>query len=251
MPTSATTASILLLVLVSASVQARVFHSDSGDCRIIGIPMEMQSGRGFCAPATMVRVLKYYGIQADQAQLAKQADCTNDTGTDVETMLGIVARTCSDYKLGVETIIGFNYERYLKIIEEYNRLAHQENSPRLWYSGGGSLDLSKTFLKADVGILHRTAKPKDLRRFSETIQKHIDANTPLIWGLVLGIVSEPDMLPNTQGGHLRLIIGYNDKMKQVIYSDPWGPNHAAKRMNLADAYAITMSLHALTPAQAD
>ena len=246
MPKHATLLVAFVIVMAACGANARVFKSDNGDCRLVGIPMEMQIGRGFCAPATMVRVLKYYRIEADQRKLAEQADCTNDTGTDVETMLGIVARTCRDYGLSVKTIYGFDYERYRRILDDYNKLARRNGAKRLWYTGGQQLDISKIFQNADIDVLRKTSSRAEIKTFEKTIQANIDADTPLIWGLVLGIVPESDVLPYTKGGHLRLIIGYNTKTNEIIYSDPWGPKHAKKRMALANAFAITMSLHALT-----
>lgn len=236
------------LILAANGAQARVFKSDNGDCRLVGIPMEMQIGRGFCAPATMVRVLKYYRIEADQRHLAEQADCTNDTGTDVETMLDIVARTCGDYGLSVKTHYGFDYNRYRKILDDYNKRARRHGAKRLWYTGGQPLDIAKTFQNADIKILRETSTQAEIKTFEKTIQTNIDADTPLIWGLVLGIVPESDVLPYTKGGHLRLIIGYNRETQEILYSDPWGPRHEKKRMALADAFAITMSLHTLSRA---
>lgn len=242
----------VILLLVASLValplaQARVFESDSGDVRIIGVPMVLQIGRSYCAPATMVRVLRYYGIEADQETLAQRVGSTEDNGTDVGKMLDEVSKICAGYNLKVETIMGFDYKRYAAIIAKYNAIAVKRGSPVLELDEK-HIDLSNTFAKADIEMLRKTSTKKDLRAFAKTVREHVLAETPLIWGAVLGIAAEPDIAPYTSGGHLRLIIGFNDKTKEIIYSDPWGPKHATKRMALADAYAITMSLHALASA---
>jgi hypothetical protein len=57
---------------------------------------------------------------------------------------------------------------------------------------------------------------------------------------MLGIYQEEIGLPQTRGGHARLIIGYNLKNKTIIYTDSWGAMHARKTMPAADAMGMTM-----------
>lgn len=234
-----------LLVLTTLHAQGRLFKSDSGDHRLIGIVMEQQAGRGSCAPATMASVLNYHGITSDQQTIARDVGCTDDTGTDVEAMLDIISRSCAEYGLTIETIIGFDYARYKRIIEHYNVLAQRNGGKKLWLSETGALDLSRTFSHANLDLLKKTASSRNVAAFFTSVQKNIDANTPLIWGVVLGIAPEPALSPYSKGGHLRLIKGYNKGTREIIFSDPWGAGHAVKRMNVDDAYAITMSLHVL------
>ena len=49
-------------------------------------------------------------------------------------------------------------------------------------------------------------------------------------------------LPQANGGHMRLVIGYNEKTGEIIYSDSWGMGHEEKRMKAADAWTITNNL---------
>lgn len=81
------------------------------------------------------------------------------------------------------------------------------------------------------------------------IRKYIDDGIPLMWSVEMGIVPEPG-LPygyGKGGGHMRLIIGYNNKSKEIIYSDSWGAGHEHKRMKVRDAARISWSLHAMLP----
>jgi uncharacterized protein YvpB len=235
---------VIFCFLQIPSSEGRVFKADNGDVRITGIPMVLQTGRSSCAPATMVRVLRYYGIDVDQEELANRVGSTEDNGTDVGKMLDEVAKICSNYNLGVKTIIGLDYSRFAKIIAKYNIMARKLKHPELSISED-HIDLSETFKTSDIKILRSTASKRELVKFAKTVEGHIENNSPLIWGIVLGIAPEPDIAPYTSGGHLRLIIGYNEKTAEIIYSDPWGPKHERKKIPLADAYAITMSLHTL------
>ena len=69
---------------------------------------------------------------------------------------------------------------------------------------------------------------------------------PLAWGVYLGMFEET--LPSGgAGGHMRLIIGYNGRTSEVIYSDSWGVEHAFKKMPIKQAWAITTGLYAIEP----
>jgi len=46
---------------------------------------------------------------------------------------------------------------------------------------------------------------------------------------------------------MRLIIGYNDKTEEIIFSDSWGAGHEAKRMKMSDAYKASHGLFVLKP----
>ncbi len=242
-PTRAAIASLLLLHALHS--EARLFKSDSGDHRLVGIVMEQQIGRGYCAPATMASVFNYHGIKSDQKTIAQDVGCSDDSGTDVEAMLDVISRSCSEYGLTIDRIIGFDYLRYKRIIVQYNTFAKKRGVKKLWFSDSGVLDLSRTFSSANLDILKKTASQRDVDTFIRSVRQRIDANTPLIWGVVLGIAPEPELSPYSKGGHLRLIIGYNDKAQEILFSDPWGIGHELKRMKIEEAYAITMSLHAL------
>jgi hypothetical protein len=64
--------------------------------------------------------------------------------------------------------------------------------------------------------------------------------------VILGKVREKE-IPQAAGGHMRLIIGYNRKEGELLYSDSWGRGHEEKRMALDDAWAITTNLYAIKP----
>ncbi len=239
----------LFILFAAMDADARLFRADNGDCRLIGVPLMRQTGRSDCAPATMAAVLNYAGIPADARKIAADSGSTDATGTDVEAMLGIVASTCAQRGLVIESLVGFDYARYRRIILAYNDLARKAGAKRLWFADRGHLDLAKTFADADIVLLRRVMRRREREAFRRAVQTGIDADAPLIWGVVLGIAPEPELAPYSHGGHLRLIIGYNAKTREILYADPWGPGHQLKRMALDDAHAITMSLHRLKPAQ--
>ena len=46
---------------------------------------------------------------------------------------------------------------------------------------------------------------------------------------------------------MRLIIGYNDKKNEILYTDSWGAGHELKRMPVDWAWTITHSLMYMKP----
>ena len=85
-------------------------------------------------------------------------------------------------------------------------------------------------------------------RFLKMLQDHIDRGVPLLWALQLGnFPEEPDNGAQSGGGHMRLIIGYNTKQDQLLFSDSWGAGHELKRMNMSDAIKATFGVYLLEP----
>ena len=46
---------------------------------------------------------------------------------------------------------------------------------------------------------------------------------------------------------MRLIIGYNSKKKELIYSDSWGHGHGKKKMDAGKAFSMTNAILVLPP----
>ena len=84
------------------------------------------------------------------------------------------------------------------------------------------------------------------KKFKKDIHEQVLKGIPLLWGVTLGIYPEPG-LPQDGGVHIRLIIGYNDKKDEVLYTDSWGAGHELKRMPAEWAWAITHCLMYMKP----
>ena len=50
-----------------------------------------------------------------------------------------------------------------------------------------------------------------------------------------------------QGGHMRIIVGYDGEEKVLFYTDSWGPGHELKKMKLDEAYAATYAIMSIEP----
>ena len=89
-------------------------------------------------------------------------------------------------------------------------------------------------------------KKSSYRRFQSNIEKYIKQGIPVAWGLQLGVFKEQG-LPQSNGGHMRLIIGLNKKTKELIYSDSWGEGHGIKKMDMGNAFTMTSMILVLPP----
>ena len=84
------------------------------------------------------------------------------------------------------------------------------------------------------------------KKFMSDIHQYINAGMPLFWGVKFGTYPEPDTKQEL-GYHIRLIIGYNDKKREILYSDTWGAGHELKRMPADWAWTISQSLMVMKP----
>ena len=213
---------------------------------IDNVPMVDQGPKGYCAVAATERILKYYGSNVDQHTIAQLVDTS--TGTDPVKMIAMLKK--AGPKLGIkiytyldppDLVKGYNSREtrdYIREIEGFNRLLKKEDQgsipmvyPIVSQIKGAKLDLFKEY----KCIQHKT----DFKKFKSIIKKNIDLGIPVVWGLSLGIVPENGKTPQAMGGHMRLIIGYNKDLSELVFTDTWGAGHEFKTIKTDDAWIVT------------
>lgn len=215
---------------------------------IKNVPMVDQGPKGYCAVATTERVFRYYGLAVDQHELAQIANTSDGGGTSPTQMLEALNKIEGRMKVRVRAVQKFDFKEFLSMVEDYNREA-KRNDKKLVNLGGGSINLADVYAAMDGESLKaaRTTRDKSgFGRFQRSIAEEIDKGIPLMWSVQLGLFKEGD-LPQSGGGHMRLIIGYNAKTGEVLYSDSWGAKHALKRMPGDEACTITTGLYYIEP----
>jgi hypothetical protein len=191
-----------------------VKKEDNGDVMISNMPMVDQGDKGYCVVATVQRVFEYYGIGADMHQIAQISDADPNRGTSTLTMAKELDK------------IDYRFKTRLDIIGMGQPMTEVDVKRGEYFVG----------------------KPVDERKFLKAIHDYIDDGLPLLWSLELGRFPEvPQLSPQTSGGHMRLIVGYNDKTEEIIFSDSWGARHEAKRMKMSDSYKASHGLFVLKP----
>jgi len=187
---------------------------ENGDVFIKGIPMVDQGPKGYCVVATAQRLLEYYGIPADQHQIAQVAGSDADKGTNSLAMSEALGK------------IDYRFKTRFKI----HAMGHEG---RLVQVDERKMTVGRDFPKS---------------QFEKIIRSSIDDGIPLLWGLTLGeYPEEPAIAMQTGGGHMRMIIGYNDATRRIIFTDSWGAGHEMKRMTMDDAYKASQGLFTMTP----
>jgi len=243
-----------------------VQNRPNGD-RIIAVPMVDQGAKGYCVAAVMERIALFYGRAFDQHEAAQLAGTEADTGTSSENLvkalqhmsrimkMNCVGRsdidekvTRTDQRRGMRITLPKEFEELLK---QYNREAKKAGLAEydIWdaYDMGG-IDIVYNKLNKDVLKKARLAEAIKAKQFQTDVKKHLDSGVPVVWVIMSGIVTESEIpAPPTVGGHLRMIVGYNPKTNEFIYSDTWGPGHEEKRMSMDDAWVINRGFFVVTP----
>lgn len=212
-----------------------------------GVPAVVQKEAAYCAPATLSRALAFAGCPVPQGTLALYGGCTRDGGADIDAFYRALAPLLREKGFRLRPIVSVDPVRAFSLAREYNRLARTRGVFPLAVPDdfiSATVDLGRLFGRADPALLREAAAPR-LPAFRANVRREIAAWRPLLWGVVLGVVPEPNVEGGSRAGHLRLIVGYEDGGDTILYSDPWAPDCPVKRMPAADACAITQSLHVL------
>lgn len=230
---------------VRANVQR---DPQTGDVWIANVPMVDQGPKGYCAAATAERVMRYFGQDVDQHQIAQIANTTSGGGTsfdDFKTALQAIAR---QYNYSFNTHIDWSFRDFQQKLDHYNRVARSKGEPLVEIRRGQPVNITMLYgsMRPDTLVESRQRRRADFNRFEERVRRYVDGGCPLIWGVMLGVVPERG-IPQTAGGHLRLIIGYNTQTREILFSDSWGRGHELKRMGIEEAFAITTALYSLEP----
>ncbi len=225
-----------------------VVRDPSGDVFIPSVPMIDQGDKGYCAVATSARVLNYYGVPADQHEMAQVSG--NDAGgggTNPDEMEDAMKKLSGKYKTRFTTVLDLDYSsrKYQSFMRKYNGVAKKlekkilDTDNYIYFFGG-----------LDPEVLREVnGKGQSYERFMKAVKENIDKGVPVMWALQLGLFPENgEKARQSGGGHMRLIIGYNAAKDEIIFSDSWGAGHEKKRMAAPDASAATMGLYLLQPA---
>jgi len=224
-----------------------------GDRYVKGFPMMDQGRLPWCQIYTLARVLKHYGVEVSPEEAAQELQVDENRAPDVEDVKFLMDELCEDVGLRhVELMPEFQFDEEFKA--DYNRIASEKRkfglsvctSPQTNSQGRCTwmLDAGLLAMQIDLEILTEywnRHRPERFELFMDAVVRSIKKNSPLVWSVVLGLVRE-DRLKNESAFHMRVIVGYNDKTDEILYSDSWGDRHRIKRMSVEDAYLITFRM---------
>jgi hypothetical protein len=237
----------------AADLPARVTREADGGEWLPNVPMVNQGRKGYCVTAATERILRYYGIDVDQNELAEIADADARAGTNPEVMFDALKKLASRFRVQVITQYRLSYADFVREINDYNRVARY--APRTLNASligqQNSIASYPMVCRQMNGELLLEAKTKFnaayLNSFTQNVRRSIERGVPLLWSVQLGLLPEEKLNPQARGGHMRLIVGLNPVTGQVYYSDTWGLGHELKKMPLTNAWTITDGLFTLEP----
>jgi hypothetical protein len=232
-----------------ATLLANIAREPNGDVYLKNVPMVDQGPKGYCAVATAERVFRYYGMPVDQNEMAQVAKTGQGGGTSPSEMLKALTDLQGRLHVHVRALSKWEYAEFNRMIADYNREAKRNKKTEINLTGMRVIDIGAIYGAMDPASLKesKTVKKKgDFERFKREVAEKIDKGIPVMWGVQLGLYPEPE-IPQAQGGHMRLIIGYNNKTGEIIYSDSWGEKHAMKRMPSDNAFAMMTGLYFMEP----
>lgn len=106
----------------AADLPGRVTKEADGGEWIPGIPMVNQGRKGYCVTAATERILRYYGVEVDQNELAEIANSDARGGTSPEVMLEALKKLASRFRVQVMTEYRLTYPDFLREVNDYNRV---------------------------------------------------------------------------------------------------------------------------------
>ncbi len=232
-----------------ASLLANITKDPGGDVFIKNVPMVDQGPKGYCAVATAERVFRYFGMPVDQHEMAQIANTGAGGGTNPDAMLKALTALQGRLHVRVRAISSWDYAEFSRMIADYNREAKRNKKTEINLAGMRTIDIGAIYASMDPDSLKesKTVKKKgDFEKFKRAVFEKIDQGIPVMWSVSLGLYPEAE-IPQARGGHMRLIIGYNNKSNELIYSDSWGAQHAMKRMPSDNAFSMTTGLYYMAP----
>ena len=233
-----------------SGLPANVKREANGDVVIANVPMVDQGPKGYCAVATAERVFKYYGIPVDQHEMAQIADTSDGGGTSPDKMYAALNKLEGRLGVSVRVIEDWEYKKFMDKVADYNKEAKRAKKPEVDASPRGNVIYINEIIEQMDGEVLKIARTERDRagfgKFQRNVAALIDQGIPVMWSVSLGLLPEKE-IPQANGGHMRLIIGYNAKTAEMLYSDSWGAEHALKRMPTANAYTMTNGLYYMQP----
>lgn len=180
-----------------------VRRKDNGDVFIEGVPMVDQGSKGYCVPATVERVLRYFGVaDADMHKLAEKSHTGLGGGTTLEGVVRGTRKLLADYGLRMRDAGKFRRPSICRYIDH--------GLPVLWF---------------------HYSTPAFKERLDESLAER-SKSAPGEWKKHLE--GERKIRRAAEGAHIALLIGYNKETDEFAVSNSWGERYRIAWVRFAD-----------------
>lgn len=197
---------------------SNVRRRENGDVYIDDVPMVDQGRKGYCVPATVERLLRYFGVSGvDLHQLAEKYRTGVGGSTRADRMLHGSRRLLDDHGLRMRPAGRLRRATVVRYVDR--------GIPVLWFHYSSAA-------------------------FKERINHSIAARkraTPEGWKKILS--GQKRIRSSTEGAHVALIIGYNRATDEVAVSNSWGERYRIAWVRYADMEQADarMELYVVSP----
>lgn len=236
--------------VTKGALTANVKKEENGDVLIPNVPMVDQGPKGYCVVATAERMFRYLGIPADQHEIAQAAGTETGGGTSPDKMYEALNKLEGRLRFRMRVIEDWEWSKFERMLGDYDREAKKRSKREINTTSNRYGSVSDILELIDGETLKEVKTVKDkagFGKFQRGVASSIDQGIPVMWSVTVGLLPEAAIPQAGIGGHMRLIIGYNPKTSEILYSDSWGAEHALKRMPMDQACAITSGMYYMEP----
>jgi hypothetical protein len=198
--------------IIRSRALANLEKREGGDVVIGDIPMVDQGPKGYCAPATAERSMRYLGIPADMYILANAGQTGFGGGTNVDMMLTGMA----------------------------DQIRSKRRSFDSWQGELKLKELAK-FIDKGLPVMWTLCSTKG---FNETANKRTKERKTVTdwaaWREKVTAEAATNSLPKDKDTrHIVLIIGYNKDTNEMAFSDSWGDDFKERWITLQEAEQVS------------
>ena len=219
-------------VLTEEDLRGLVTRETNGDVMINGIPMVDQGKKGYCACAALARLMIYFGRDFDQHDIAKLAASTGSEGSDPKSLKKAIETMSAMLRLNMK-VLAKCYMSDVTDNKTKRKLVDMKERQSL-------LDTNSKVFKSMAYNNRR------YREFEKNVMSSIDRGRPVAWALEVGMIPEKG-IPQSSGGHMRIITGYNKSEGVIYYTDTWGAGHEKKKMDMNSAFFVSYAVWEISP----
>lgn len=201
-------------VAVREAARANVERRPNGDVMITNLPMVDQGPKGYCAPATLERVMRYMGVRADMYLLAMAGQTGIGGGTSVHALMEGSEQYLRSAGREMEPVrVKMKVRDVAKYIDT--------GQPILW-----TLLSTPEYNAVANRLTQKRAEFSSMDEWKKKVREIVDD------------LPELELPANT--AHICLIIGYNQETDEIAVSDSWGPQYALRWVPAEIAEQVTL-----------
>lgn len=198
--------------VIRARALANLEKRENGDVVIGDIPMVDQGPKGYCAPATAERAMRFLGIPADMYIIANKGNTGFGGGTSMDAIFEGMAKQIRSKQRSFDSWQG---ELKLKELQK-----HIDKGVPVMWGLFSTDDFNKT-------ANERTKARKGVTNWAEWKNK------------VTSEAAKSPLRKDRDSGHVVLIIGYNKETNEIAFSDSWGEQFKERWITLPEAELVS------------